>query len=264
MRVDGVDLHVEQPAGEGDLLVLVHGSWTDHTTWAAIVEPLARSFRVVRYDRRGHSRSEYGPGPSPRRRDEDDLATLIEILGEPAHLVGTSYGAIISLALAGRRPDLVRSVIAHEPPLLGLAPDPEVEALMRSVQDQLAGGDVEGGTRRFFEELALGPGGWERIPEPLRRAAMANAQTFVDLRDIPDWGVLDVGAVARFAGPLVVTVGDVSPAWLPRTALAAAAQIGCGTRVIEGAAHSPHLTTPGALVAVIEDVLRAGRERQAA
>ena len=44
----------------------------------------------------------------------------------------------------------------------------------------------------------LGPGAWERLPEPLRRAAMGNAQTFIDLREDPGWATLDVaGARAR-------------------------------------------------------------------
>src|SRR4051794_6637429 len=198
IRIGGVELYVEPPLGAGDPLVIVHGAWTDHTAFDAVVGPLARSFRVIRYDRRGHSRSEYGPGPAPRRRDEDDLAELIEAIGSgPAHLVGTSYGATISLALAIRRPELVRSVLAHEPPLLGLVRDPAVEALMASIQDQLADGDIAGGTRRFFEEAVLGPGAWERLPERLRCAAMGNAQTFIDLREDPDWATLDVPALSQ-------------------------------------------------------------------
>src|SRR5215207_842915 len=158
MRINGIDLHVEPPAGEGELLVLVHGGWTDHNTWAALVGPLARSFRVVAYDRRGHSLSERGPGPSPRRQDEDDLAALVESMGAgPAHLVGTSYAASIALALAGRRPDLVRTVVAHEPALQALVPLPAIDALFGSVQDEIAAGDVASGTRRFLEEVVLGP-----------------------------------------------------------------------------------------------------------
>jgi pimeloyl-ACP methyl ester carboxylesterase len=265
MRVDGVELHVEPPAGDGELLVLVHGGWVDHTTWARLVPPLAESFAVVTYDRRGHSRSERGPEPSPRRQDEDDLAGIVEALGRgPAHLVGSSYGAAICLGLAGRRPDLVRSVVAHEPPLVALSPEPEIEALFAEVQDQIAAGDVEGGTRRFFEDVILGPGGWELIPEPLRRVAMANAQTFVDLREDPDSAVLDVGAVTRFQGPIVVTRGEVSPAWLPRVALAVAEWIGRPSRVVAGAGHSPHLTVPAEFAAIIEEEIRAGAMRRAA
>jgi len=265
MRVNGVALHVEPPTGDGELVVLVHGGWVDHTTWAALVPALAGSFAVVTYDRRGHSRSERGPGPPPRRQDEDDLAAIVEALGRgPVHLVGSSYGAAICLGLAGRRPDLVRSVVAHEPPLLSLSREPEIEVLFREVQDQLAAGDIEGGTRRFFEDVVLGPGGWELVPEPLRRAAMANAETFIDLRDDPDWAALDVGAVARFPGPIVVTRGEVSPAWLRRVALAVAERIGRPSRVIAGAGHSPHLTVPATFAAAIEESIRRGAPARAA
>ena len=265
MNLNGVELHVEPPAGDGELLILVHGGWTDHNTWAAIVAPLARRFRVVTYDRRGHSRSERGPGPAPRRQDEDDLAALIGALGGgPAHLVGTSYGAAISLSLAARRPDLVRSVLAHEPPLIGSVPVPEVEAVFRDVQAQIASGDVERGTRRFFEELALGPGGWELVPEPIRRIAVGNAQTFVDLREDPAWATLDVAAVAACPRPMAVTHGDAGPAWLPYVAVAVADLIGREAVRIPGAGHSPHLTHPEAFAAVIADrVVGAELERAA-
>ena len=96
LPINGAGLYVEPPAGEGDPLVFVHGGWVDHTTFDGVAGRLARSFSVIRYDRRGHSRSEYGPGPSPRRRDEDDLAELLRALGlGPAHIVATSYGATI-------------------------------------------------------------------------------------------------------------------------------------------------------------------------
>jgi pimeloyl-ACP methyl ester carboxylesterase len=256
MQIGGVELHVEPPVGEGHPLVLVHGSWTDHTVFEALVEPLARSFRVIRYDRRGHSRSQYS-GPAPRRRDEDDLAELIDALGlGPVHLVGTSYGALISLALAIRRPDLVRSVLGHEPAMLGVVPDPEVEALLADIQDELAAGDVARGTRRFFEEAVLGPGAWERIPEALRRAAAGNAQTFIDLREDPEWAALDIAGLARVARPILITVGETSPAWLRLTPRAVAEEAGIPTRAIPGAGHSPHLTHPGAFVDAIQELVR--------
>jgi pimeloyl-ACP methyl ester carboxylesterase len=255
VRVNGVELYVEPPVGEGELLVLVHGGWTDHNTWTAVVGPLARSCRVVSYDRRGHTLSRRGPGPSPRRQDEDDLAALVEALDAgPAHLVGTSYGASIALALAGRRPELVRSVVAHEPPLLGEFHVPAVEAGFASVQDQIAAGDAAGATKRFFEDVILGPGGWELVPERVQRAAIGNAQTFLELREDPDWGRLDFDAVARFPGPLIVTHGDASPPWLPRVARSAAGRIGCESRVIVGAGHTPHHTRPEELAAVVEEL----------
>lgn len=39
-------------------MVLIHGSWGDHANWQAVVPGLSESFRVLTYDRRGHSKSE--------------------------------------------------------------------------------------------------------------------------------------------------------------------------------------------------------------
>jgi pimeloyl-ACP methyl ester carboxylesterase len=254
--LNGARLHVAAPTGDGDPMILVHGGWTDHRTWSMLVPLLAQRNRVISYDRRGHSLSDYGPGPSPRRRDEDDLAALIDELGAArVHLVGSSYGASIALGLAGRRPELVRSVVAHEPPLTGLCPQPAVEAQFASVQDQIEAGDVEGGTRRFFEEVILGPGGWELVPEHVREASIANAQTFVDLREDPFASELDVEAVQRFPGPITITRGEISPAWLQETATATAERLRRPLRVISGAGHSPHLTTPQTFAAAIAEAV---------
>ncbi len=253
MRVDDVELYVDQAVGEGEPLVLIHGGWTDHATWSRLVPPLTRSFRVVRYDRRGHSRSERGATSPTRRRHEDDLAAIIERLDcAPANLVGTSYGALMALALAGRRPDLVRSVVAHEPPALAFMRLPDVEALFDSVRDEIVAGDAAAATKRFFEEAVLGPGGWDLVPEPVRRSAIANAQTYVDMLADPAWGALDVDEVSRFRGPTLITYGDAGPDWLPQLALSVAEQIGCPTLMIPGAGHTPHHTHPDALAEIID------------
>jgi pimeloyl-ACP methyl ester carboxylesterase len=104
--------------------VLVHGSWDDRQVWALIEEDLARRFRVISYDRRGHTGSQDSPEPGTRRDDEDDLADLIGSLDlAPASVVGNSFGASIALGLAARRPELFRTLCAHEPPLMSLAAD---------------------------------------------------------------------------------------------------------------------------------------------
>jgi pimeloyl-ACP methyl ester carboxylesterase len=123
VEINGVRLLVEE-AGSGEPLVLVHGSWDDRQTWAFVENDLAQSFRVVTYDRRGHTGSDDSPKPGSRRDDEDDLAALIEERGlAPAHVVANSFGGSIAFGLVVRRPELVRSVCAHEPPLLALAAD---------------------------------------------------------------------------------------------------------------------------------------------
>jgi pimeloyl-ACP methyl ester carboxylesterase len=97
-RVNGAKLFYELN-GSGDPLVLVHGSWVDHKDWQLVVPHLARSFRVLTYDRRGHSLSERPLGQGSRREDEEDLAALMEALDlAPAHVAANSFGRSIAVA----------------------------------------------------------------------------------------------------------------------------------------------------------------------
>src|SRR5438128_12247520 len=134
VRTNGVQLYYEL-SGSGEPLVLVHGSWGDHRNWAPVVPALAESFRVLAYDRRGHSASERPAGQGSVFEDADDLAGLIDELGlAPAHVAGNSYGAAIALRAATRRPDVLRSLIVHEPPLFPLLAGTELEPALGEVQ----------------------------------------------------------------------------------------------------------------------------------
>ena len=66
--INGAELYHEI-TGRGDCLVLTHGSWTDAAGWAPAVELLAKRYRVVVRDRRGHSHSQTGDGPGSRAQD---------------------------------------------------------------------------------------------------------------------------------------------------------------------------------------------------
>ena len=61
-------------------------------------------------------------------------------------------------------------------------------------------GDVEAGARRFVEDLALGPSMWDLLPKGLRSTMVANAPSFLEMLDDPDWGVLDARSEDRFMG----------------------------------------------------------------
>jgi pimeloyl-ACP methyl ester carboxylesterase len=106
-------------------VLLVHGSVVNgETTWAA-QRPLAERFELVVPNRRG-----FPPGPDVDRVDFEDEAVWLDAYLEPGtHLVGHSYGGVISLLAAARRPELLRSLTVIEPPCLGVARgDPVVDA----------------------------------------------------------------------------------------------------------------------------------------
>jgi pimeloyl-ACP methyl ester carboxylesterase len=270
--VNGVRLFYVLTGEAGPPLVLVHGSWGDHHNWDRVVPALAERYRVLVYDRRGHSRSERPPGQGTADQHGVDLAALVEHLGlAPAHFVGGSFGSYILLRLATRRPDLFRSLAIHEPPLLGILTDePDLVALRREVkarQDavvtRLAAGDLAGGAHQFVETVAFGPGSWERLPPQTQQIFVANAPTFLsDGRD-PAGLTVDLGALSSFPRPVLLTHGDASPPFFGAvmTTLAAALPQ-AETRVYTGAGHVPHLSHPSeyaaALMAFIATANTAG------
>lgn len=145
--------------GEGETVVLVHGSGVRDWTWSDQRE-LADRYRLVMPYRRGY-------GDSPRADpdfevDGEDVAVLLD---EPSHLVGFSYGGIGSLLAAARRPELVRSVTAIEPPAFGVALDhPAVQELAESLDGVFE--DQEQTPEEFGAAFAGAMGFEPRPPSP--------------------------------------------------------------------------------------------------
>ena len=265
--VNGVALHHEIH-GAGDPLALVHGSWGDASRWDLVVPDLARTFRVLAYDRRGHSRSERVAGQGRVDEDGDDLAALLEhVRMVPAYVVATSWGANIALRLACRRPEVFRGLVCHEPPLFALlADDPDstlvlqrTGELMAAVRARLEAGDHEGGARLFADTVVFGPGVWdERLPAEVREAFVHNAPTFLDeLRD-PDQQNIDVAALRDLPVPVHLTEGSESPPHFGRVIDRLETLIPQVTReVIPGAGHAPQSTSPAAYVDLVRRALAA-------
>ncbi|MGH3319781.1 MAG: alpha/beta fold hydrolase [Streptosporangiaceae bacterium] len=127
VSMPGARLYCET-RGSGPLLLFVVGGNGDSTIYQGVAADLAERFTVVTYDRRGFVRSPVdGPVDEGTRiaTDTDDSLRLIEHHGGgPAHVFGSSSGAIVALDLVTRHPDAVRTVVLHEPPILALLPDP--------------------------------------------------------------------------------------------------------------------------------------------
>jgi len=254
-HVNGVDLFYEA-GGDGDPLVLVHGSWGDHNNWAAVVPSLAESFRVITYDRRGHSQS---GGSGTTADDVADLAALIEtVAGGTSHVAGNSFGAIVTLKCAIARPELFRTLSAHEPPLFGLiTSDPAyapISERIGGVVRILEGGDMETGAKTFVETIAFGPGAWATLPEPVRRTFVSNAATWLDENKDAGWDAIDLEALSRFSEPVLLSQGDQSPPpFTPVMAQLRGALPGAEHHVFAGAGHVPHATHPADYVATLTE-----------
>ena len=254
---NGVRLRYELTATGDVPLVLVHGSWGSHQQWDAVIPELSKSFRVLTYDRRGHSESDCPSGQGSIRDDVADLAALIESLGlAPAYVAGNSFGASITLRLAAERPGVVRGLIAHEPPLFSLlADDPaavsilgEMNKWMGAVIERIGSGDHTRAAEEFMEG-ALAPGEWAQLSLDFQKTAIENAPTFLDEAKDPEALNFDLEWIRGFASPALLTTGEQSPAhYAPVLAKLVEAMPRVESLTFPDAGHIPHLTHPAAYV----------------
>lgn len=106
------------PWRTADTLVMVHAAMGSSRRFYAWVPHLARVYRVVRIDQRGHGQSGI---PSPEqmtfKRLGKDVVELLDHLGlESAHLAGSSAGGIVSQSVAIDYPDRVKSLASFAAP----------------------------------------------------------------------------------------------------------------------------------------------------
>jgi pimeloyl-ACP methyl ester carboxylesterase len=254
VRANGVNLYYELTGESGDPMMLIHGSWGDHANWQSVLPGLSKTFRVLTYDRRGHSKSERVATQGSFDEDAQDASALLSSLGlSPAHVVGNSGGAIIALKLAGRQPSTFRSLTIHEPPLLDFPLDePTVAAVLRegrsraeAVVKVLEKGDRQGGARQFVETIAVGPGAWDKQTPQLRETFVANADTFLDeMRDTRGL-VVDFRALSRFRKPTLISYGGKSaPFFKPIVERLAGIIPSSRLEAYPNDGHTPHISNP--------------------
>jgi pimeloyl-ACP methyl ester carboxylesterase len=144
-------------------LVLVHGSVANaEATWRA-QEPLAEEFELVVPNRRG-----FPPGPEVAAVDfEDEADWLLERIGAGAHVVGHSYGGVIALLAAARRPSALRSLTVIEPPAFGVARGAAAADAIVEAQRALWARHEALDERRFLQEFLALIGGGSSVPDPL-------------------------------------------------------------------------------------------------
>jgi len=117
--------------------LLISGSPMTAAAFAPLAEALAGDFTVITHDPRGigGSRLDDAQAPSgPELRARDLVALLDELGADSVDVFGSSGGAVTGLALVAGHPGRVRTLIAHEPPLLELLPD---AADWRAVTDDI-------------------------------------------------------------------------------------------------------------------------------
>jgi pimeloyl-ACP methyl ester carboxylesterase len=177
--------------GEGIPLLLVHGSISDYRWWSEQMEPFGKHYRTIAVSLRHFWPERWngeGDGFTIQQHTLDVAAFISALDAGPIHLLGLSRGGHIAFRVAQQFSDLVRALVLAEPGGVldssletGLAPVGPTLALgplYTATAEQIRRGKIDEGLAPAINSL-VGPGGWERMPEPVKQIMRDNAQTLL-------------------------------------------------------------------------------------
>jgi pimeloyl-ACP methyl ester carboxylesterase len=203
----------------GPRVALLHGAATTSRVWRHVVPLLAAGGAVA--------------VAAPDRPCTGDLAAEITALRPScagAVVAGVSGGATLGLALAAA--GVPAAAVLHEP---------AVGSLLPGLLDHVRAAYAEGGVAAFAR--ALYGTAWT--------AAEASADPGAVARDLAMFTSFEPAAPAQGVGPVIITVGERSPAVRHESAARLAQKFGFHVEVITGAGHAVHLTHPASFAAAI-------------
>ena len=232
LDVPGARLYYEVQ-GSGTALMLV-GHPMGASGFASIAPLLAEAYTVVTYDPRGFGRSTIDDPDQDAEPDllADDVRRILEAVGMgPAHVFGSSGGAITGLALVARFPGHSATLIAHEPPLAVLLPEAEeARAGMLDIYETYRAGGISAAWKRFFTFTGVDIRGQDEDadPQPPSTEALAMGKRFFGHGLLPiALYQPDFPALEKAATRVIVAAGTASKGEFPqRTASALAERLG--------------------------------------
>jgi clorobiocin/coumermycin A biosynthesis protein CloN7/CouN7 len=263
LDVPGARLSYER-RGSGPLLLMI-GSPMDSSGFAPLAGALADRYTVVTYDPRGianSSREDPTQDVTPDQQADDVHRLLLVLGGGPADVFGSSGGAVVGLALVTGHPEQVRTLVAHEPPVVELLADAaQLRAQIDDICDTYRVEGAEKAMQKFMAHAGLGdaPGQedaprWEPSPEQMARMRATTEHFLAHLLRQTTRYRPDIEAL-RASTRIVVAGGTTSKGQLAnRTAAALADQL--GTTVVDFPGdHGGFLALPEQCARVLDQVL---------
>lgn len=247
--VDGGEIEYEIGVGHGDPILFIHGAFVADTFLPLMDHSALAGYRLVNYHRRGYggsSLAEDSPENYVPRASADAAKLLQHFDMESAHVVAHSSGAVIALQFACDYPEMLKSLILIEPPLLTVPSAADHSQKVGAAASRYFVGDVVGAVDEFMQ-IVSGPA-WRDVLEAVipggAEQAVRNAATFFEF-ELPGVGAWQCDIGNSFSGPVLFLQGDSTPEfhaeagrviqeWFPQAE----------DRVIENASHMVMVDNP--------------------
>ncbi len=247
--------------GEGPVLLLCTASFSTHVHWSGVEPALARRYRVVTWDYRGHGLSEAPdePGRYSLARVVEDLRAVHRAAAgdEPALVGGLSVGGLVSLSYYLAHPERVRALL-----LFNTGPGfkkPEAAAQWHEMLERAASKMEEVGLESYLEGrraqaelLGLDPDAKAARPvrEAILRSSVAGLTRFARQVAGPVPNLVD--RLHEIAVPVLVLAGAQDSAFQRASEVMAAKLPDASRVVLEGAGHVLNLDRPAAFLEAVD------------
>jgi 3-oxoadipate enol-lactonase len=253
--VNGISINFEIDGPDNaPWLVLSNSLLTNLSMWDDQVAALKSSYRILRYDQRGHGGTQATEGPYSFDLLVADVIALLDMLGiERAHFCGLSMGGMTALFLAQRHPDRFDRIIACD---CGPASTPASAQQWKERIDIAAkdgiGALVEPTIGRWFppDFVAAKPPVLDKVRQMIRTTPIAGfsgcAQALSDYDLRPGLAGIDRRTL------LIVGTKDATLAGIRQIKEAVP---GAALVELEGAGHISNVEQPAAFTGAIRDFL---------
>jgi non-heme chloroperoxidase len=234
IEIGGRQLHyIEQGEDGQPPVIFIHGGLDDYRCWQFQIDFFSKKkYHAISYSRRFAYPNKWIGNVAQNNTVEENAKDLAELIRKldiaPAHLVGASYGAFITLYCVSKNPELAKTMVLNEPPitefLARIHQKEDVELLQRlrtrvqrPTKDAFKRGDFKKAVQVAIDGIMGMENYFEKLPEEGKQYLMDNAKSLEGEFEpaIPSsFSVEDVKQITTV--PTLLVKGELSPKWLLR------------------------------------------------
>jgi len=125
IEINGRQLHYVDQGGDGrqtPAIIFIHGGLDDYRCWQYQMDSFSKKYRAISYSRRFAYPNKWIGNVAQDNTIEENARDLAELIRKldlgSTHLVGASYGAFTALYCASKNPELAKTMVLNEPPIM--------------------------------------------------------------------------------------------------------------------------------------------------